>query len=163
MRAYVKKMIKDYPRLLKLRAYLKKQIAEYRPVTIEDVIDSMTFGHQEGERVQTSNISDKTATIAIMYQDRVNRMNEEVISGWIHEHQELDDEITFFEECIRRLSGEQGEVMRCLVLDGASWYEAEVTLCMSRMMIWDRRRRAIDELARMYQARASQMEAILLS
>lgn len=163
MREHVEKLIADYPKMLTTRAFLKKQIESYEPVTVDDVIDSMTFSQPEGDRVQTSNTSDKTCSIALHYRDRVNQMAEEVIGNWVKEYDYLDEEIGFLEHCIRNLSGDQYDVMSTLVLDGATWDEAEGCLCMSRKTIASRRQEAIAQITREYQKKASRMEAVMLS
>lgn len=163
MREHVEKMISEYPRMLKKRALLKTQIESYQPVTVADVIDSMTFSQPEGERVQTSNITDKTCTIALFFRDKVNQLNEEVIGEWMKEYDHLDTEIRFLEDSIRSLPGDLYDVMSILVLDGASWDEAEYWLRMSRNSIATRRREAIGMITRDYQRRASLIEAVMLS
>ena len=147
----------------KSRSSLKKQIESYVPVTVDDVIDSMTFFQPDGERVQTSNISDKTCTAAIHFRDRVNQMNEEAIGACVREYDYLDSEIVFLEECIRNLPDDLCDVMSTLVLEGASWIEAEMSLYMSRKAIASRRREAIRLLTLEYQKRASMIEAEMLS
>ena len=163
MREYVEKLISDYPKMLSTRAFLKKQIESYVPVTVEDIIDTLTFTQPGGERVQTSNLSDKTCTVALLYRDRVNQMNEEVIGEWVKEYDRLDEEIGFLEHCIRKLPGDLSDVMSTLVLDGSTWDEAEGYLYMSRKTIWSRRQEAIRLLTLEYQKRASRMEAVMLS
>ena len=163
MREHVEKLIAEYPKMLSTRSFLKKQIESYVPVTVDDIIDSMTFSQPDGERVQTSNISDKTCSIALHYRDRVNQMNEEVIGDWVKEYDRLDAEIGFLECCIRNLPGDLYDVMSTLILDGASWDEAEAYLYMSRKTIASRRREAIGLLTLAYQKRASKIEAVILS
>ncbi len=163
MREHVEKLIADYPKMLSTRAFLKKQIESYVPVTVDDVIDSMTFSQPGGERVQTSNTSDKTCSVALHFRDRVNQMNEEVIGEWVREYDTLDSEIDFLEQCIRNLPDDLYDVMSTLVLDGASWNEAEAMLFMSRKAIASRRREAIGLLTVEYQKRASRIEAVMLS
>lgn len=163
MREHVEKLIAEYPKMLSTRAFLKKQIESYEPVTVDDVIDSMTFAQPDGDRVQTGNTSDKTCSIALHFRDRVNQMTEEVIGTWVKEYDYLDEEIGFLERCIRNLSGDQYDVMSMLVLDGASWDEAEGCLSMGRRTIASRRQEAIGQITREYQKRASKMEAVMLS
>lgn len=163
MREHVENIISEYPKMLSTRSFLKKQIEGYVPVTIDDVIDSMTFSQPGGERVQSSNTSDKTCTVALHYRDKVNRMNEEVISEWIKEYDYLDAEIAFLENCIRDLPGELQDVMSALVLDGDSWDEAQACLLMNRKTIASRRREAISLITLAYQKRASRIEAVILS
>lgn len=163
MREHVEKLIADYPKMLSTRSFLKKQIESYVPVTAQDVIDSMTFSRPTGDRVQTSNISDKTCSVALHFRDRVNRMNEEVIGEWVKEYDRLDAEIGFLERCIRKLPRDLYDVMSMLVLDGATWDEAETCLYMSRKTIAMHRKEAISLITLEYQKRASKIEALILS
>lgn len=162
MREYVEKLIAEYPKMVSARDFLKKQIDEYQPVTVEDVIDSMTFSQPSGERVQTSRISDKTCSIALHYRDRVNQMNEEVIGDWAKEYARLDEEIGFLEQCIRRLPAALYDVMKALVLDGESWDEAEAGLQICRKTMAGRRREAIGLMVLEYQKKASKLETLML-
>ena len=162
MREHVEKMIADYPKMLSTRSFLKKQIESYLPLTVDDVIDSMTFSQAGGERVQTSNISDKTCSIALHFRDRVNRMNEEVIGEWIKEYDYLDEEIVFLENSIRNLPSDLFDVMSLLVLDGCTWDEVTKDLCLCRNSISARRREAIGLLTLAYQKRSSEIEAVIL-
>ena len=52
----VERMIKDYPSMVMERDCLRHQLANFRGVTEEEIIDSMNFSSPQGERVQTSNI-----------------------------------------------------------------------------------------------------------
>lgn len=163
MREHVEKMIADYPKMLGLRAALKNQIERYRPVSTEDVIESMTFSQPSDDRVQTSTISDKTCRIALLYRDRVNQLNEEMIGTWVKEYSYLDEEIGFLESSIRKLPDNLQDVMSLLVLDGDTWDEVEGCLRMNRKAIASCRREALGLLTVEYQKRASQIEAVILS
>ena len=162
LRRYVEKLVNDYPRMVKRRQQLRYQIDSYRPVPIEDVILSMCFSHPEGERVQSSDLSDKTAKVAMKFRARAERMEQEAIGAMVKEYDCLDEEISFLEECIRQLPSELSEIMCVLVLGGASWDEAEEDLSMSRKQIAVKRSEAMDRLALMFQRRASKVEAMIL-
>ena len=77
MSARIEKLIAEYPDMVRDRKCLAYQIAHFRGLSAEEVIESMYTPHQEGERVQTSSLSDKTAQIAMNYRDRLNQMNLE--------------------------------------------------------------------------------------
>ncbi len=162
MREYVEKLIREYPMMLQHRDFLKRQIENYQPITVEDVIDSMTFSRPDGERVQTGRTSDKTCSIAMYCRDKVNRMNEEVIRDWVREYDRLDEEIGFLESCIHRLPEDVYKVMAILVFDGKPWSEAERILFMSRKAIAARRLEGLGLITLEYQKRASVMEAEML-
>ena len=150
MSVRIEKLIAEYPDMVRDRKCLAYQIAHFRGLSAEEVIESMYTLRQDGERVQTSSLSDKTAQIAMSYRERLNRMNRE----W-YEHLEwrlrcVSDELDFFESAIRALSGELSSVMVCLVLDGMTWDATADALHMSRANIGKLRKKAILELDMLY-------------
>ena len=70
-------IVKGYPELVQKRDCLAYQLAHFRGFTADEIIESMYTPRQDGERVQTSNLSDKTAQIALDYQERRERINRE--------------------------------------------------------------------------------------
>ena len=163
MKGYVEKMIKEYPTLIQKRKVLKIQLENFNGITDEDIISTMCFSHPDGERVQSSDLSDKTAKVAIAYKRSKSRMNDELYSYLFKEYERLDEEITFLEGAIRELPEELSEVMRAMVIGGLSWEDTEYASCQARSTLSSKRKKAIDALVRIYQIRASQMEAFLLS
>lgn len=163
MKGYVEKMIKEYPTFVEKRKVLKIQLDNFNGITDEDIITAMCFSHPDGERVQSSELSDKTGKVAIAYKRRKSRMNDEIYSYLLKEYERLDEEITFLEVAIKELPEELSEVMRTLVLEGSTWDDTEYSSCQARSTLSTKRKKAIDALVRIYQIRASQMEAFLLS
>ena len=163
MKGYVEKIIEEYPQMVREREQIKKQLESCEFLSAEELIETMSFSHPEGERVQTSNISDKTARVAMEYQERLEKINNDLIVPMKKRYDVLDEEITFFEESVRKLPDNMAEVMSALLLEGVTWDTAEYCFCMNRRTIADCRKRAIACLVRMYQGRASMLEAILLA
>ncbi|MDD4432106.1 MAG: hypothetical protein PHN48_00230 [Parabacteroides sp.] len=155
-------MIREYESMKRERQILLSQMNSIG-FTEEDVIASMCFSHPDGERVQSSELSDKTAKVAISFRERQRKMNEDFFSYLLKQYEHLDEEIIFLEEAIRRLPGKEGEIMQALVLEGMTWDELEVSKYLNRRTISDYRRKAIDSLVREYQLRESQVAAYLLS
>ena len=127
MKGYVEKMIKEYPRMVREREALRKQIEEIEFLSAEDLISSMSFSHPEGERVQSSDLSDKTARIAMCYESRLDRINEELVAPKMKQLARIDEEIEFFEYCVRHLPMDVQEISIALFLDGYSWDEIEAS------------------------------------
>jgi hypothetical protein len=163
LKGYVEKIINEYPQMVRERERLKKQLESCEFLSAEELIDAMSFSHPEGEHVQSSNISDKTAKVAMEYQERLEKINNELIEPMQKRYDILDEEITFFEESVRGLPENMADVMAALFLEGVTWDNAEYSFCMNRRTIADCRKKAIACLVRMYQGRASMMEAILLA
>ena len=68
------RMFKEYKNLKKEQGILLFQLEQFSGIEESDVIDSMMFGHaDDNDRVQTSNRSDKTASVAINYKSVMDR------------------------------------------------------------------------------------------
>lgn len=126
----VERMVKEYPSMVMERDCLRHQLANFQGITEEEVIDSMTFSSPEGERVQTSNITDKTASIAISFRDRVHRINRDWIDHLTVKLLALEEEIDFFHSAIRAISPELAPLMWDLTVERLTWMLwRQTTLC----------------------------------
>ena len=163
MKGYVNKLIEDYPQMVRERKHLEQQIKRCEFLSADELIGAMCFSHANGERVQNSELSDRTAQVAICYQEKLERINEELLVPMKKRYEALNDEIVFLEEAIGKLPEELSQIMQALVLQGITWDELEFSSCMNRRTISQYRKRGIDCLVREYQKRASHMEVLLLS
>lgn len=163
MKGYVEKIINEYPKMLKEKEHLGKQIESLEFVSAEEIINAMSFSHEDGERVQTSGTSDKTAKIAMGYQDKLERINDELLKPMQKKYIALDKEITFLESSIRCLPDNLSEVMIGLVLEGHTWEEVSNEMFVSVTKLQKLRKAAIEALVRVYQRREAQQVRVLLS
>lgn len=62
----IEQLIRDYPKMKTEQRCLFHQISDFRGITEQEMIDTMYFSQPEGERVQTSGIANKTASIALL-------------------------------------------------------------------------------------------------
>ena len=162
MKEYVEKMIKEYPDMKFERSCLLNQMKSLK-ITEDDVIYSMCFSHPEGERAQTSGLSDKTAKVALSFRDRQRQMEEERYNFLFDKYQHLDEEITFLEETIADIPGEIGEIMSELVIKGDTWENVCFSHCIGTHKLSDMRKQGIKILIRAYQRRESMVASYLLS
>lgn len=163
MKGYVEKIIKEYPQMVREVEHLDKQIKSCEFISADELITTMSFSHPDGERVQSSDLSDKTAKIAISYQRKLDRINDELVMPMIKRKEALEEEISFFEDSVNHLPEDILEMSQAIFLDGMTWEEAESCFYTNSWGIRNCRKRAIDCLVRSYQIRASQTEARLLS
>ena len=163
MKGYVEKIINKYPMMVRERDQLKRQLNSQQFLSVEDLISAMSFSHPEGDRVQSSDLSDKTAKIAMVYQEKLDKINTELIEPMQKKYNLLNEEITFFESAVEQLPEELADIIKALYFDKIGWDVIEYDYYMSRKTICNYRKRAIDSLVRIYQKRASSMEAALLS
>ena len=162
MKEYVGKVIKAYPDMKFERRCLKTQMRSMG-FTEDDVIYSMSFGCPDGDRVQTSDLSDKTANIAMVLRERHRKMNDEYFLFLLKRYQHLDEEIIFLEESIAELPDELADIMTALVIHGENWEKVQIKFCMGKHKLNECRREAVRYLVRTYQRRESCTSAYLLS
>jgi len=89
-------VLDKYQELKKEQKVLKFQLSRFDGVTERDIIESMTFSHVDGERVQTSGTSDKTGKIAVNYKKIADKENEEWLKYLISRLEYVEAEIDFF-------------------------------------------------------------------
>ena len=78
-------------------------------------------------------------------------------------YQYVKEEIEFFEYAVSRLSGRLPEVIRDMVVNGMQWKEAAAKYAVSEAMLTKYRKKALSELAALYEGRAKHTEGYLLS
>ena len=162
MSTRVEKLISEYPQMVSQKKCLAYQVAHFRGLSPEDVITSMYTAHHEGERVQTSGTSDKTAQIAMNYRDRLNQMNRE----W-YEHLEwrlrcVSDELDFFESALHSLPADLEPVMWDLVVQQLKWEAVEQKYAISHTTVYRMRKRAMTALEAMYKKHDQETAAYML-
>ncbi len=158
----IEAILKSYPEMVQKRNCLAYQIAHFKGLSAEEVIESMYTPRQDGERVQTSTISDKTAQIAMAYQERRERMNREWYEYLEAQLKSLNDELVFFEAALDSLSGRLPCIMRDMVIDHLTWNELAQKYYVSQRMIGKYRKKAIAELELLYADRETKDITFLL-
>lgn len=142
---------------------LKRQIETQEFLSADELICAMSFSHLEGERVQSSDMSDKTARIAMGYREKLDRINDDLMVPMQKRYDALDTEISVLETSIDELPEDMTIAMHELVIDGFSWEEVAANLYVSFTKFQKLRRAAIENLVRAYQKRESQLARELLS
>lgn len=159
----IENMMKEYPRLKTELKCLEAQIRNFRGITEEEMIDSMNFHSPEGERVQTSNISNKPASIALSYHERMEEINREWYEYLEKRYMMLSEEIRFFESALTALSGYLPEFMEDMVVKGYTWDYLCEHYHISRTMVAKNRRKAMLELEELYRKHDEEMDSYMLS
>ncbi len=163
MRERIETLIRDYPKNKMELKCLEHQIRNFRGISEEEMIDSMYFSQQEGERVQTSGVSDKTARIAMSYRERMDAINEEWYQHLEKQYASMAEEIGFFESAIKALPGKMGEIMQDMVFNQTSWDDLADMHYVGRRTIGRYRQKAIDELVVLYEKHEAELVAFMLS
>ena len=163
MRERIEALIRDYQKNKMELKCLEHQIRNFRGISENEMIDTMYFTQPEGERVQTSGVSDKTAKIAMSYRERMDAMNEEWYQHLEKQYFALAEEISFFESAVKAIPGKMGEIMQDMIFSQASWDELADKHFVGRTTIWRSRQKAIDELVVLYEKHEAEMTAYMLS
>lgn len=158
------RMIKEYGEMKKELAVLEFQISRFEGISERDMIISMLYGgHDETERVQTSNISDKTASVAVNYRKQMARENDEWFDFLWDRYHYVKEEVEFFEDSIRYLPEELSGIMQDMMLSGTSWDELAIKYRISRASVGNYRKKAVKYLNEAYRMRDMTQEAFMLS
>lgn len=163
MNRQLERILKDYRQMVLERDSLKHQLAHFKGLTAEEVIESMYTPRMDGERVQTSNISDKTAQIAMTYQERMDRINREWYEHLERKLRMLNDEISFFESSLDTLPEHLSRLMKDMVVEGQTWDMLEITHKIGRTTIHRYRRKAIAILDAIYERNEQETRDYILS
>ncbi len=156
-------MIKEYHNMKRELSMLEYQLQNFAGVDTNEVISAMSFYHPDGERVQTSSLSDKTAKVAMTYRKVAENMDHEWFSYLQKRYEENIDDISFFEYSITKLSGKMKFFIHDMVIEELSWSELMGKYNVSHSMIGKYRKKAVKELNDIYSFSEQQLEKYLLS
>ena len=158
----VEKLFKDYDKWKRDMGILEFELSRFEGVPYDDVIESLCFSHPQGDKVQTSGISDKTGKTAIIYRQVKERLDDDWFDYLIEQYKSVKEEVEFFEYAINRLSGKQSQVLKDMVLGQMSWQELMSKYNVSHAMIGKYRKKAIKELEGIYGMREQNTENYML-
>lgn len=162
MNERIEKIMQDYPQMVMERTCLENQILNFKGITETEMIESMYFTQPEGERVQASGVSDKTARIAITYKNKMERINCEWQEHLEKKHSILAEELIFFESAVLSLSGILPDFISDMVIEGLTWDDLADKYHVSRTMVAKYRKKAIRELEILYAIHDQEMAEYIL-
>lgn len=142
---------------------LEHQIKNFKGISETEMIESMNYSSPEGERVQTSNISNKPASIALNYHARMEEINREWYKHLEKRYLMLSEDVRFFEAALTALSGYLPDFMTDMVVHGCTWDYLCEHYHISRTMVAKNRRKAIVELDELYRKHDDEMVSYMLS
>jgi len=140
------RMIKEYLKMKRELSVLEFQLSRCDGIDYDTVISSLTFSKPEGERVQTSGVSDGTARAALAYRKVADRMSDEWFAYLAEQYGQIKEELDFFEHAVRGFSGKLPEIMWDMVVERSTWEELMMKYHISHTMVAKYRKKAIKEL-----------------
>lgn len=159
----VEKLFKEYGNWKRDLGILEFELSRFQGVPYDDVIESLCFSNPQGDRVQTSGVSDKTGKAAIIYRQVKNRMDDDWFDYLMERHKSIKEEKEFFEYALRQLSGKLPEMIWDMVAEQMSWQELMIKHNVSHAMIGKYRKKAVDELQVIYDMRNQHSEMYMLN
>lgn len=156
-------MFDQYKKMRQELSMIAYQLSHFSGISEEDIIECLTFSHPEGEKVQTSDISRKTEAIAIKLRDLVAKENNEWYNYLLKRYEFLDNEISFFEHCVREMGEKKSDILFELLDGDLTWNDIADEYGVSRSLLGVYRKQAIKEINKRYRLREEQELAFLLS
>ena len=138
------------------------QLSRFNSVDENDIIEAMQFSHPEGERVQSSTLSDKTAKATLNYKNIAKSENDEWFDFLIQRHEYLREELDSFTDSISKLPGVLPGIITDLLDGGMTWDMMTSRYHVSWTMISKYKKSAIKELDIMYEMWGRQTDTYIL-
>lgn len=149
-RKYVEYLLKNYNEILKDIDQLKFEYEAFKDFESEEVIEVLNFSSASGDRVITSNISDKTCKIALVYNEVTKRMSKESRQEIYKMMKAAEFEITRLNYCIERLEPKVKEVLKKIFIEKLSWNNACEKCSISEKTLNKYKNKGIDEITCMF-------------
>lgn len=149
-REYVECLLKNYNQILKDIEQLKFEYETYKNIETVEVIECLNFSSNCEERIQTSNISDKTFKIALIYNEATKRMNKESKEEIYKMMKATEIEMTRLNYCIERLEPQVKEVVKGIFIENLQWKDICRKNLISEKTLNKYRKKGIDEIIEMF-------------
>lgn len=149
-REYVEYLLKNYREILKDIDQLKFEYEAFKDIESDEVIESLSFSSSNNERVTTSNISDKTCKIALVYNEVTKRMNKESRQEIYKMMKATEFEITRLNYCIDRLEPQVKEVIKDIFIGELQWKDICSKISISEKTLNKYRKKGIEDIISMF-------------
>lgn len=130
---------------------LKYELAHLSQLEEFEIIEAMTFAIPIGERVATSEISDKTTGIALNYQKRMAQLQKDAITEITGRLAHLTATVDRLDFYIGKLPALESAVLREHYFEKYSWRELQELKGISTKTLLRHRDEAIRRLVELYE------------
>ena len=150
LRKNIVRLLEAYQKNQQQIALLHYELKHPASLSPEEMIDTMSFVRGEGRGGVVGTVSDKTMYIALNYQEKLAKGNEEVITEISKRLVELEQERDRLHYYVSLLSKRQEEVIRLYYFEGYSWDEVARKMNVALRTTHKIKNQAIDHLTEMY-------------
>ena len=149
-REYVEYLLKNYNEILKDIEQLKFEYKTFIEIEPNQVIESLNFSSNSEGRIQTSNISDKTCKIALIYNEATKRMNKESREEIYKMMKATEIEMERLNYCIERLEPQIKSVLKDVFIEKLQWKGICDKCSISEKTLNKYRKKGIEEIIGMF-------------
>lgn len=151
MKKKVTQLLETYSDRERQIALLHYEMQHSARISPEEMIDGMSLGHGDGMGGSSKgHISNKTMYIALNYQERMDRLNAEVVSEIAQRLLELEAEQDRIRYYLSLLDKREADVLRSFYFEGHSWEETAKKIGVVLRSVYKIKNKAIDHLAALY-------------
>ena len=156
--SYVEYLLKNRQALNQQLKELKKEVESQRALTEEDIIEELTFKKSQEEKVRKSHISDKIPSIALVYQEILDKRSRNSLRAMNRVIEATEGELVRLDRAITSLPEENRRILDQLYFKGRSYRAVAETLAISESTLHRYRKKTIEQIAIYFS-----MEQILVS
>jgi len=149
-------MFKHYKEMQKELAMTAYEISHFTGISQEDIIEVLTFLRTDDEAGHFRSGSRRTESIALMAKELTEKKNNEWYQYLLKRYEQLDDEISFFEFCIRQMGEKKADILFELLDGDLTRDQIADAYHVSRSLLGVYRKQAIKEIDRCYELRDKQ-------
>lgn len=150
-KSYVEYLLKNYHQIKREIEMLKPLLNQDIYESMEETIEGMVFKTSQEEKVQSTKVSDKTASIALTYRQENERENlkekrdlEKVIKG-------NERELLQLEQVIETLSSQYNKVIKGIYIKRQSRKQLCSQLFISENTLNRYRKKGVEEMVRVFE------------
>ena len=131
-------------------ALLRYELEHPAHITAEDMIESLAFGHGEGQSASTGHISNKTLYIALNYQDKLAHTNTDSIDEIAVRLSQLERSQQRIEHYVSLLDERDAAIIRMSYFEGMTFDQIAKEFSITTKTVSLHRNKAICDLCNMF-------------
>jgi len=148
---FVREMLENYREKKSSLNLLKLELERFHGITQDEMIESLNLLKGDGDLVQTSEVSDKTAKIAISYREIAGKLNDAATNEILKDAATLEYDINFLENVVECLSPRNCEIIKDIYFNQLPASDVAHKHNMSERWLSEVRKRSIKKIVSQYE------------
>ena len=147
---HVEHLLKTYHDIKRSLDRLNFEIDSFHGLGYTEAITALTFINPDGERVQSSGVSDKTSRIALAYRESTDKLNCDDVLALILKYDTQKREMDVLEYCITLLEPSLSEIITDMFINKMTWDEMCHKYHISQRTLGRYRKSGITQIAELF-------------